>query len=165
MVCGGFGHGLFVESNGGMTAILGFGCAVEEYGWISGERCYWQSVFIDNTASRMPEWEKFSDLFCRSYIGVGEFNRESTLVKQRSPKCVLLPVLIVSNYLKTCSARFSQSPECLISAVHPELLWGMLEVSSCSITGFNPCRNRWEASTARANLCLTCFQWKPSNTD
>ena len=31
-------------------------------------------------------------------------------------------LLKISNYLKTCSARFSRSTECLVSALHPELL-------------------------------------------
>ena len=33
----------------------------------------------------------------------------------------------MSNYLKTCSASFSQSTESLISALHPELLSGGVE--------------------------------------
>ena len=33
-------------------------------------------------------------------------------------------LLKISNYLKTCSARFSQSTDKLISALHPELLSG-----------------------------------------
>ena len=93
MVSGGFGHSLFVEPNGGMTAILGFGCAVEEYCWTFGESRYWQPVVIDDAASGMPECEKFGDLFCRSYIGISDSNRKSTLVKQRSPKSDLLQVL------------------------------------------------------------------------
>ena len=35
-------------------------------------------------------------------------------------------------YLKACSASFSQSTECLIPDFHPELLSGVLKVSSCS---------------------------------
>jgi len=33
----------------------------------------------------------------------------------------------MSNYLKTCSANFSQSTESLLSALHPELLSGDVE--------------------------------------
>ena len=66
-------------------------------------------------------------------------------------------LLCISNYLKTCPVSFL-GVQCFISAVHTELLWGVLEVSSCSSTWFNPCRDRWEAPTGRANLWLTCFQ-------
>ena len=38
-----------------------------------------------------------------------------------------LDTLKVSNYLKTCSASFHQSIECLIPALHPELLSGGVE--------------------------------------
>ena len=37
-----------------------------------------------------------------------------------------------SNYLKACSASFSQSVEYLILDLHPELLSGLLKVSTCS---------------------------------
>ena len=37
-----------------------------------------------------------------------------------------------SNYLKACSASFSQSTVCLIPGFHPELLSGALKVSSYS---------------------------------
>ena len=44
-----------------------------------------------------------------------------------------------------------------ISALRPELLsWG-LKVSSCSGAWFNPCRGRWQAPMARANLWLTSW--------
>ena len=35
---------------------------------------------------------------------------------------------IMSNYLKTCSASFCLSTECLTSALHPELLLGSIHV-------------------------------------
>ena len=35
-------------------------------------------------------------------------------------------------YLKACSASFSQSTDCLIPDLNPELLSGVLKVSSCS---------------------------------
>ena len=41
---------------------------------------------------------------------------------------------------------------CLISAVHPELRQGVLEVSNCRSTWFNPCRGRWQAPMASAKL-------------
>ena len=35
-------------------------------------------------------------------------------------------------YLKACSVSFSQSTECLTLDLHPELLSGLLKLSSCS---------------------------------
>ena len=51
------------------------------------------------------------------------------------------------------SCRFSWSTDCLISALHPELL-AVLEVSSYSGTWFNPCGGRWQEPRASANLWL-----------
>ena len=45
--------------------------------------------------------------------------------------------------------------EYLITVLHPELFQWVLEVSSCSSTWFNPCRSRWQAPMASANLWLT----------
>ena len=66
-------------------------------------------------------------------------------------------LLCIPNYLKTCPVSFLGA-QCFISAVHTELLWAVLEVSSCSSAWFNPCRDRWEAPTGRSNLWLLCFQ-------
>ena len=44
------------------------------------------------------------------------------------------------------------STECLISALHSELLQEVLKVSSYSSTWCNPCRDRWQTPKARANL-------------
>ena len=42
-----------------------------------------------------------------------------------------------------CPASFSLATECFISALHPECLQEVLEVSRCSNTWFNPSRERW----------------------
>ena len=49
--------------------------------------------------------------------------------KNRAHRSLLLKKF---NYLKACSASFSQSTECLIPDLNPELLSGVLKVSSCS---------------------------------
>ena len=53
------------------------------------------------------------------------------------------------------SCQFSLITECLISGLHSKLLQGVLEVSNCSSPWFNPCRARWQAPMASANLWLT----------
>ena len=59
-------------------------------------------------------------------------------------------------YLKACSASFSQSTECLILDLHPELLSGPLKVSSCSghdIIAVNV-DGKCQSSVGRAPFCL-----------
>lgn len=57
-------------------------------------------------------------------------------------------------HLKTCPACFSPSTECIMSSLHPKLLSGLLKVSSCHNTWFNPYEGRWQAPIASANLYL-----------
>ena len=57
------------------------------------------------------------------------------------------------------SCQFPGSTECLISALHPELLQDVLEVTSSSSTWFNPCRGRWQAPMANANSWSTWGNW------
>ena len=76
----------------------------------------------------------------------------------------------MSNYLKACPDSFprAQSASCLFpilsslrgccrsataaSVPHPELLEGVLEVSSCSSTEFNPRRDGWQTPVASASF-------------
>ena len=51
--------------------------------------------------------------------------------------------------------QFSQSTEYLIFALNLKFLPGVLKVSSCRGTWFNPRRGRWQALTTIANLWLT----------
>ena len=46
------------------------------------------------------------------------------------------------------SCQFSGNTECLTSALHSELLQGVLKVSSFSSTWLNPYRGRWQATMA-----------------
>ena len=52
--------------------------------------------------------------------------------------------------------QFSQNTECLVSALHSGLLQGVLEVSSCSSTWFNPGRGGWQVPEASANCSWYC---------
>ena len=47
---------------------------------------------------------------------------------------------------------FPSSTEFLISSLHPELLSGVLKISSCSSTWINPYRWRWQGPMAGANV-------------
>ena len=49
------------------------------------------------------------------------------MAKKKKKKEEKYLLLNTSNYLKTCSASFSQIPECLIAYLHPELLSGCAE--------------------------------------
>ena len=55
-------------------------------------------------------------------------------------------LLKISNYLKACSASFSQSTEGLIPDLHPELLSGYVEGLQRLVTS-SPCRAGWQATS------------------
>ena len=57
------------------------------------------------------------------------------------------------------SCQFSGNTECLTSALHSELIQGVLKVSSFSSTWLNPCRGRWQTTMAMP----TCG-WHPLTT-
>ena len=61
-----------------------------------------------------------------------------------------------SNYLKTCPTSF---PGAQHASLHPELPKSLLKVNSCSSTGFNLCRGRWQMS-----LLFSCWRcsWQVS---
>ena len=61
--------------------------------------------------------------------------------------------LKISNYLKTCSTRFSETQNTLL---HPELPHRELKVNSWSNTGFNLCRSRWQIPS----LLLLFSDWQ-----
>ena len=56
----------------------------------------------------------------------------------------------IFNYIKMCPIRF---PGAQSASFHPELPQGLLKVNSCSSTGFNLLRGRWQMP-----LLFSCWQ-------
>ena len=76
--------------------------------------------------------------------------------------------LLRISYLKTCSYQ-SPTPncpntECLISALHPNSIQGLLQVSSCSSTRLNPCRGRWQVPGSEVCWMNECYQTSPKGS-
>ena len=70
-------------------------------------------------------------------------------------------------YLKACSISFCfcfcffpQSTECLIPDLHPEVLSGVLKVSSCSGSCFNPCRGKLQMPVCSCHHTCKYFSRK-----
>ena len=70
-------------------------------------------------------------------------------------------------YLKACSISFCfcfcffpQSTECLIPDLHPKVLSGVLKVSSCSASCFNPCRGKLQMPVCSCHHTCKYFSRK-----
>ena len=62
---------------------------------------------------------------------------------------------------KDLSCQFSQSTECLISALQSEFLSGVLKVGSCRSTWFNPCRGRRQVPIYSWQFCFSFLTYDP----
>ena len=65
-------------------------------------------------------------------------------------------------FWKTCPTSFSQSTECLISALNPNSFQRLLKISSCTSIWFNPCRGRWQFVADMVSLSFLIFKNFPS---
>ena len=63
----------------------------------------------------------------------------------------------ISNYIKTCPIRFCGAQS---ASFHPELPQGLLKVNSCSSTGFNLLRGRWQMPLLFSYGQVPIYSWQ-----
>ena len=116
---------------------------------------WWRGGYIQSSAYFSKRFLLVLWSFCESQETVITMRDFSAFLDMKRYKNWVHKISSREYLSEDLSCQFSRSTECLISALHSELLQGLLKVSSCSSTWFNPCRGRGQALMASASLWLT----------